>query len=1221
MNIVDFEALKLSLASSDEILSWSFGEVIKPETINYRTQRPEKDGLFSERIFGPTKDFECYCGKYKKMRFKGVVCDRCGVEVTFAIVRRERMGHIELATPCAHIWFLRGIPSRIGMILDISLPQLEKVVYYTGYIITSVDEESKKKVLQELETELSSKVKLLKKGVKGKVIDENLKKLEFQYKKTKEEILSLRVSRILTELEYQQLAMKFGHVFEAETGSEPIRKILQNVDLKKLYRFLAKEAQDKKTLSRKKILQRMRLVKSMVESGVKPESMFLMVLPVIPPDLRPMVQLDGGRYASSDLNDLYRRIINRNNRLKKLIDLGSPEVIVRNEKRMLQEAVDALIDNSSRKTQGGLQAAVAANRRPLRSLADILKGKQGRFRQNLLGKRVDYSGRSVIVVGPELNLDQCGVPKKMALEIFKPIVINGLIQRELAHNTKAASRMIEDYDPVIWEILEDAIKDKYMILNRAPTLHRLSIQAFKPVLIEGLAIQIPPMVCQAFNADFDGDAMAIHLPLSEEAQKEAGEIMLSSKNILKPATGDPIAEPSKDMTFGIYWLTSLEDESLPAKRIFSSIEEALYAEAVKVVGLREKINVMIDNSLPKFKDVEGKFLETTVGRIIFNQSLGDGVGFINDKLDKKKVQKSIQSFIRAEGIEKTSLFLDKLRVLGFTYATLSRLSWGMDDLIIPKERDYLVKEAKKQVDQINDQFIQGFISAKEKSVKVIQLWTATINELKGYISKVLPQHGSVLSLIRSKAQGNEDQVQQLMIMKGLVTSPTGQIYEVPVEGCYKEGLNPLDYFVSIHGSRKGLVDTALRTADAGYLTRRLVDVAQDMVVREVDCGDVVGRLISKTRLERALGSAFQDFSKVIFGRVLVEDVKVGKKIIARKGEEIDWQKAKEIVESGAESVRVRSPLYCRTRFGLCQQCIGYDLGKNHLADIGDAVGVVAAQSIGEPGTQLTLRTFHTGGTALASDITQGLPRVEEIFELHSPKGKAALTKRDGAVHEIVSLGADRVVKIKHLEKTKTKRTRKEFDEYTVSAGLSIFVKTGDQVKKGQPLSEGSFDIKEVLAALGKRAAEEYIIKEIKKIYVSQGADIDDRWLEVIAKLMFSRVQIKNPGDSNFLPGEVIDKSRFLLTNDELKKSKKKVAKAYQLVMGISKVALGAEGFLSAASFQHTARVLIDASLGGRVDHLRGLKENVIIGKMIPCGTGFRSQDRTDAKNIRIRKDK
>src|SRR3989339_227606 len=855
MNIVDFEALKLSLASSDEILSWSYGEVIKPETINYRTQRPEKDGLFSERIFGPTKDFECYCGKYKKMRFKGVVCDRCGVEVTFAIVRRERMGHIELATPCAHIWFLRGIPSRIGMILDISLPQLEKVVYYTGYIITSVDEESKKKVLQELETELSSKVKLLKKGVKGKVIDENLKKLEFQYKKTKEEILSLRVSRILTELEYQQLAMKFGHVFEAETGSEPIRKILQNVDLKKLYRFLAKEAQDKKTLSRKKILQRMRLVKSMVESGVKPESMFLMVLPVIPPDLRPMVQLDGGRYASSDLNDLYRRIINRNNRLKKLIDLGSPEVIVRNEKRMLQEAVDALIDNSSRKTQGGLQAAVAANRRPLRSLADILKGKQGRFRQNLLGKRVDYSGRSVIVVGPELNLDQCGVPKKMALEIFKPIVINGLIQRELAHNTKAASRMIEDYDPVIWEILEDAIKDKYMILNRAPTLHRLSIQAFKPVLIEGLAIQIPPMVCQAFNADFDGDAMAIHLPLSEEAQKEAGEIMLSSKNILKPATGDPIAEPSKDMTFGIYWLTSLEDESLPAKRIFSSIEEALYAEAVKVVGLREKINVMIDNSLPKFKDVEGKFLETTVGRIIFNQSLGDGVGFINDKLDKKKVQKSIQSFIRAEGIEKTSLFLDKLRVLGFTYATLSRLSWGMDDLIIPKERDYLVKEAKKQVDQINDQFIQGFISAKEKSVKVIQLWTATINELKGYISKVLPQHGSVLSLIRSKAQGNEDQVQQLMIMKGLVTSPTGQIYEVPVEGCYKEGLNPLDYFVSIHGSRKGLVDTALRTADAGYLTRRLVDVAQDMVVREVDCGDVVGRLISKKRLEKVLGSA------------------------------------------------------------------------------------------------------------------------------------------------------------------------------------------------------------------------------------------------------------------------------------------------------------------------------------------------------------------------------
>ncbi|KKT88617.1 MAG: DNA-directed RNA polymerase subunit beta' [Parcubacteria group bacterium GW2011_GWB1_45_10] len=1219
LSIVDFDALKLFLASAEDILQWSYGEIIKPETINYRTQRPEKDGLFSERIFGPTKDYECYCGKYKKMRYKGVVCDRCGVEVTNSIVRRERMGSITLAAPCSHIWFLRGIPSRIGTLLDISLPQLEKVVYYTGYIIVSVDDEAKKRVLEELAIEFSSKTKALKKEQKGKSLEENLKKLELSYKRTKDEIQTIQKGRILTELEYQQMAMKFGHIFEAETGSEPVRKILQELDLKKLYRSLAKEIQNKKSLSRKKLLIRLRLVKSVIDAGIKPESMFLTVLPVIPPDLRPMVQLDGGRYASSDLNDLYRRIINRNNRLRKLIEINSPEVIVRNEKRMLQEAVDALIDNSSRKTQSGPQAALASNRRPLRSLADILKGKQGRFRQNLLGKRVDYSGRSVIVVGPELHLDQCGVPKKMALEIFKPFVINGLVSREIAHNTKAASRMIEDYDPVVWEILEEVIRDKYMLLNRAPTLHRLSIQAFKPILIEGLAIQIPPMVCQAFNADFDGDAMAIHLPLSEEAQLEAKEIMLSTNNVLKPATGDPIAEPSKDMTLGIYWLTSFDDENQSAKKIFSSFEEAVYAHDVKVVGLREKIKIPVDRSNPKFSDIEDKYLETTVGRIIFNQVLDKKTQFVNDKLDKKKIQKTINEFIRFQGIAKAGAFLDQLKKLGFVYSTLSGLSWGMDDLIIPKERDYLIKETKKQIENISEQFVQGLISAKEKSVKVIQVWTNTIYELKGLVSKTLPPTGPVLNLINSKAQGNEDQAQQLMVMKGLVTGPSGQIYEIPVEGCYKEGLNPLDYFISIHGARKGLVDTALRTADAGYLTRRLVDVAQDVVVKEEDCGDVVGRLISKKRLTRVLGSAFQDFSKIIFGRVLVEDVKLGNKIIARKGDEIDWYKAKEIVDSGVEHLRVRSPLYCKTRFGLCRKCVGFDLGRNKLVELGDAVGVVAAQSIGEPGTQLTLRTFHTGGTALAADITQGLPRVEEIFELHSPKGKAALCKRDGAVHEIAPVGSDRVIKIKPLEKSTKKKSRKEFDEYPVSSGLSILVKAGDVVKKGQPLSEGSFDIKEILLTLGKRSAEEYVIKEIKKIYVSQGADIDDRWLEVIVKLMFSRVQIKVTGDSNFLPGEVIDKSRFFLVNDELKKAKKKPAKAYQLVMGISKVALGAEGFLSAASFQHTARVLIDAALSGKVDHLRGLKENVIIGKMIPSGTGFRVQDRSDASLVRTKK--
>ncbi|MEW5805422.1 MAG: DNA-directed RNA polymerase subunit beta' [Patescibacteria group bacterium] len=1209
LNIVDFEAIRLFLASEQEILSWSYGEVTKPETINYRTQRPEKDGLFSERIFGPTKDFECYCGKYKKIRYKGVVCDRCGVEVTNSIVRRERMGHIALAAPCVHIWFLRGIPSRIGSLLDLSLPQLEKVIYYTGYIITRVDQEVKKKVLADLETEFSSKTKVLKKEKKGKTLADDLKKLESIYKRIKDSILSIEEKRILTELEYQQLAMKFGHVFEAETGAEPIRKILENLDLKKLYRSLVKESKEKKSQSRKKLLQRLKFVKSLINSGVNPEAMFFTTLPVIPPDLRPMVQLDGGRYASSDLNDLYRRIINRNNRLKKLIELNSPEVIVRNEKRMLQEAVDALIDNSSRKTQAGSRTAMTAGRRPLRSLADILKGKQGRFRQNLLGKRVDYSGRSVIVVGPGLGLNECGVPKKMALEIFKPLIIHGLIAKELAHNTKTASRMIEDQDPVVWDILEEAIQNKYILLNRAPTLHRLSVQAFKPVLIEGLAIQIPPLVCQAFNADFDGDAMAVHLPLSKEAQAEAEELMLASINVLKPATGDPIAEPTKGIILGLYWLTDFSQPEAGALKVFSSFEQAIYAYELGQIGLKEKIKILVDKNNSRLKRIEEKYLETTVGRIIFNQILPEESLFVNQAIDKKTAQKIINELIRLKGPESAGEFLNGFKDLGFKYATLSGTSWGMDDLIIPEEREYLVNEAKKQIQLITDQLVNGLISEKEKEIRAIEIWTRTISELKGLISKTLPADGSVLNLIKSKASGNEDQAQQMMVMKGLVSGPSGRVYEVPVEGCYKEGLNPLEYFISVHGARKGLVDTALRTADAGYLTRRLVDVAQDVVIREQDCGDKVGRLISRKRVEKVM---MQDFFKVIYGRVLVEDVKLGRKVLAKKGEVIDWTKAKLIVESEIDKIRVRSPMYCRTRFGLCQKCFGYDLGRDRLVNLGDAVGVVSAQSIGEPGTQLTLRTFHTGGIASAVDITQGLPRVEEIFELHSPKGKAGLAKRAGLVKDIISVGAEKVIQIKpESEKTKSKSKKKQaLDEYPVSSGLDVLVKTGQAVKKGQPLSEGNFDIGEILNILGKKTAEEYIIKEIKKIYLGQGADIDDRYIEVIVRLMFSRVQIKDPGDSGFLPGEVIDRSRFLLVNDQLKKEKKKLAKAGQLITGITKAALSAEGFLSAASFQHTSRILINAALAGKVDYLRGLKENVIIGKMIPAGTGFRKQDRT-----------
>ncbi|KKU10230.1 MAG: DNA-directed RNA polymerase subunit beta' [Parcubacteria group bacterium GW2011_GWA1_45_7] len=1136
MGVYDFDALKLMLASSDEILSWSYGEVLKPETINYRTQRPEKDGLFSERIFGPTKDYEC-------VRWRGVVCDRCGVEVTNSIVRRERMGHITLAASCVHIWFLRSIPSRIGLLLDIPVNQVEKVVYYTGYIITNVDAKARAGVLKELDQEYATKVKQIKAAKKGDPRKQDISNLDASFKKAKEEVTGLAALKVISEVEYQYLAMRYGHMFDAQTGSEPIIELLKRIDLKKLYDELSVQYAKTKVFN-KKIFQRLRAVRSLLNNNIRPESMFFSVLPVLPPDLRPMVQLDGGRFASSDLNDLYRRIINRNNRLKKLIELSSPEVIIRNEKRMLQEAVDALIDNSARRSQGMKSMAMTLTRRPLRSLADILKGKTGRFRQNLLGKRVDYSGRSVIVVGPELKLYECGIPKVMALEIFKPFVVHELVARELAHNMKAAAKMIDDQDEQVWQILEEVIQDKYVLLNRAPTLHRISVQAFKPILIGGLSIQIPPMVCSAFNADFDGDMMAIHLPLSEEAQRESREIMLSSLNLLKPSAGIPITEPTKDMRLGLYWLTAVPVET-ETPQAFGSPAEALYAYEVGMVGLRDQIKIQIDPALPRFAGIKDPYLVTSVGRVIFNNILPAELPFVNSVINKGLARKVIADFISLLGVERSYEILDSMKSLGFLYATKSGISWGMDDLVTPPEKYAIIAEAKLKITQNNNQFAQGFVSEAERKQKAINIWQAVEKTLAETTVKHLDQNSPAVIIMKSDAsKANQLTLKQMATMKGLVTDPSGGIVEIPVESSYKEGLNSLEYFTSLHGSRKGLVDTALRTSEAGYLTRRLVDVAQDMVIIEEDCKDAVGRVI----------------------------------------------------------------LSCQTRFGICRTCYGYDLGYNNMVRMGTAVGIVAAQSIGEPGTQLTLRTFHGGGAAV-SDITQGLPRVEEVLELHPPKGKGALARHAGIIAEIEEIGNEKIIKIQPTKDRKAKTGRRSklgstLDEYPISINLDTLIKEGDKVEAGQRLSEGSLDIKDILMTLGKRAAEEYMIQEIKKIYNLQGADINDKHLEVIARQMFSLVRVVESGDSEYLRGEILHRSRFFALNETLKAQKKKPARAIQLVVGVSNVALAAEGFLAAASFQNVVRILTEAAIDGRVDSLRGLKENVIIGKLIPAGTGL-----------------
>ncbi|MFH1180974.1 MAG: DNA-directed RNA polymerase subunit beta' [bacterium] len=1189
MRVADLESIRIKVASPEDILAWSRGEVTKPETINYRTQKAEKDGLFDERIFGPEKDYECYCGKYKRIRYKGVVCDRCGVEVTKAQVRRERMGHIKLATPVSHIWFLRGVPSRIGLVFDLPMLQLEKVIYFAAYIVTKVNEEAKKSALEEIEKEYKTKSK----GLKGEALQE----LSSTRERVREELVLLKTGKILSEVEYQNLAMKYGEVFEAGTGSETLRKILVGIDIKKEADRIEKDlVREANPLKRRKIFQRLKFLRGMIKAGLKPEWMFLTLLPVLPPDLRPIVQLDGGRYASSDLNDLYRRVINRNSRLKYLLEIGAPEVIVRNEKRMLQEAVDSLIDNEMKK--GTTTQATTGGRRLLKSLASMLKGKQGRFRQNLLGKRVDYSGRSVIVVGPELKLDQVGVPKQMALELFKPFVIKNILEKELAYNVRGASRIIDEQTDEVWAILEEVVKGKLLLLNRAPTLHKLGIQAFQPILIDGEALRLHPMVCRAFNADFDGDQMAVHLPLSEMAQKEARERMLSTLNLLKPATGTPIITLYQDIVLGIYWLTRLREGAKGEGKIFGTPEEAIMAQEFKDIDIKAKIKIR------GIKGIKG-FVETSVGRILFNETLPDNFPFFNDLVRVKDLEKAVAKIIGKYDSQVVENVLDKIKNLGFEYSTLAGITWGIDDLIVPPEKKLIMAKAEEEVGVIDSHFKKGLLSREERMQKIIEIWSRVKSEIEKLVKKTLPQDGPVFQMVDAGARGSWGQPVQMTGMKGLVINPAGQIIELPVKNSFKEGFNVLEYFISTHGARKGTADTALRTSTAGYLTRRLVDVAHEVVVSEKDCHNKEGFEILKADADE-LG---QNLLLKIVGRISLEDIKAGKSFIVKAGEIIDWEKGEELLNMGVEKIKVRSPLSCRSIRGVCQQCYGWDLGSNKLVAVGEAVGIVAAQAIGEPGTQLTMRTFHTGGVAGGSDITFGLPRVQEIFEIRVPGGKTQLSAEDGKVLEITP---DRIVKIK------AKDGKGDALEYQAPANAAILVKEGEQVLKGQPIYEGNVDLKELYQLKGKDETQRAIVKEIQKIYVSQGAPIHDKHIEVIIRQMFSRVRIKESGDSQFTAGEVVEKANFLEENIRLKKEKKQPTKGTQILLGISRVALTTDSFLSSASFQETSRVLIKSATEGKEDKLLGLKENVIIGKLIPAGTGFKHDEEKEQSQKRSR---
>ncbi len=1180
------KSLQISIASPEDIMRWSHGEVLKPETINYRTQRPEKDGLFSERIFGPTKDYECYCGKYRRLRYKGVVCDKCGVEVTRAIVRRDRLGHISLAAPVSHIWFLKTVPSRMSLLLDVQSSRLDRVVYYIDYIITEVSEENRQRALTDLGRELKSRVGLLTKKDKEMKGD-----LEDAAERMEELLTDLRVGSVLTEVEYFHLARRFGDVFKAGSGAEAIRSIFEKMDLKDEVQKVNKALEKAKSpLLEIKLLRRLKMLKSMIKHNMRPEWMIMTVLPVLPPDLRPMVALDGGRYATSDLNDLYRRVINRNNRLKKLLEIKAPEVIVRNEKRMLQEAVDALIDNSIR--FGSQQ--LSAQRRPLRSLSDMLKGKQGRFRQNLLGKRVDYSGRSVIVVGPKLAINQCGLPKKMALELFRPFVISGIIAKGLAHNIRNANRLIEQGPDEVWAILEEVIKDKRVLLNRAPTLHRLSVQAFRPFLVEGSAIQIPPLVCDAFNADFDGDQMAVHVPLFDKAQEEAANIMDSSHNLLKPATGDLVAMPSKDMVLGMYYLSSLlpKGETL---RSVNDINDAQLAYDHNIISLREPILM---------RTAEG-IVETSLGRAMIDR-IFEGTGVkVTENLTKKKLQRLIERVFDNCGPERTVQVLDAVKLLGFEMAMRSGTTWSTADLLIPAGKPKVIDEAEEKVAVVREQFEQGLLTESERRVRTIAVWEDAKKAIAQMVTKALPIDNSIYRIIDSGARGSWAQPIQMMGMKGLVANPKGDTIELPIRSSLKEGFSVLEYFIATHGARKGTTDTALKTAQAGYLTRRLVDVAQDIMIREADCKTKEGIEIFREDGED-LGYSF---GNRLFSRTAAEEVKLGNKVVVKVGEIITKEAAQEIEKSNLASLKLRSPITCKTLYGICGTCYGLNLADNRPVEEGLAVGVIAAQSIGEPGTQLTMRTFHTGGIA-GLDITHGLPRIEELFEARAPKGKAILAMADGVIESVETKGNLKILALKETggrvgkvaKVTKTAKKDKII-EYKLPAHAMVYVKAGDMVQRGTQLSEGHLDLRELLTLKGTQEVIRYITREVHKIYLAEGASIHNKHIEVIIRQMFSRVKISESGDApDLILGEIVERSRFLEVNRELKKQGSGLAQAEQLLLGITRVALSTESFLSAASFQDTPRALVKAAVEGRIDALRGLKENVIIGRLIPTGS-------------------
>ncbi|MCK5286153.1 MAG: DNA-directed RNA polymerase subunit beta' [Candidatus Pacebacteria bacterium] len=1190
----DFDSINIKLASPENILDWSQGEVTKPETINYRTQRSEKGGLFDEKIFGPDRDYECYCGKYKGIRYKGIVCEKCGVEITKSIVRRERMGHIELATPVAHIWFLKSIPSRIALILDISMADLRKVIYFAGYIITNINEDERTRVLKEVDTEFKNKIK--------KILDTKTKtKLKELLLEVKQSINSIQQGVVLDEITYNKYSFKYGVMFEAGIGAETIYDICKKIDLPKLKIELEKELESAGSIKKVKLNKRLALINQMIESGVKPEWMFLTNIPVIPPALRPMVVLSGGRHATSDVNDLYRRVINRNNRLKKLIEINAPDVILRNEKRILQEAVDSLIDNSIRYT-GSSSAMSQSQRRPLKSLADNLKGKQGLFRQNLLGKRVDYSGRSVIVVGASLALDECGLPKKMALELFKPFVISKILKDELAHNIKWASRLIEEGTPEVWAILENVIKDKYVLLNRAPTLHRLGIQAFKPLLVEGKAIQVHPLVCAAFNADFDGDQMAVHLPLTEEAQLEAREIMAADKNILKPGTGEPIVDPKMDIALGCYWMTKIVEESKGDNNYYEGVNEAIIAYEFNKIDLQAKVNVLPTSS-EKYSQFNDEIFETSVGRLLFNSILPKEYPFINKSIGKKDLSNLTNDLIEHYGIDNVAPILGKIKDFGFKYATKSGVTWGIDNVMIPEKKEEIIKEGKDKTGEVWNQFNEGLLTEEERLRKNIEIWHGIKNKIEAIMPETLDEKGSAHIMWSSGARGSIGQFTQMAGMRGLIQNTVGETIENPVISCLKEGLTSIEYFTTTHGSRKGLADTALNTAKSGYLTRKLFDVAQDVVILEEDCGTKEYIMLGK----EVISGLEISLVKNIKGRTLAKDVlDKNKKVLFKKDSILTKDDAIIIDNAGVEKVAVKSPMTCATKRGICQKCYGADLGNNTVIDLGEAVGTIAAQAIGEPGTQLTMRTFHTGGIASQEgDITQGLPRVEEIFEKRKPKVPAVLSKVDGEITDITEGDDGKVIIILPENKGATSSKKKQQIEYAVGYGRTVVKKVGEKVVKGDALTDGFIDITELFKYSTKEATQEYIIKEVTRIYELQGASTSRKHIEVIIKQMLSRRKILQSGNTKLTVGSVVEDYQLQEANEKARAEGKEEAKAEQLVLGITGVSLSRNSFLSSVSFQNTTKMLIDASLRGAKDGLLGLKENIIIGRLVPAGSGFK----------------